>query len=90
MSHLIKKTGKVGAATFVTTLDTSTGAASVQVKRSYTAGNPKTSDRVWQIISDFGGAKTLFPSMVSVYNTYPDNTAICIGIVSHHVASRSP
>ena len=81
MSHLIKKTGKVGEATFVTTLDTSTGATSVQIKRSYTAGNPKTSDCVWRIISDFGGAKTLFPSMVSVYNTYPDNTANLVNMV---------
>lgn len=46
----------------------------VRVMREYPAGVPPTAQRVWEIVSDFGGLKTIFPSLVRVYLTYPDAT----------------
>ena len=46
----------------------------VRVIREYPAGAPPTAQRVWEIVSDFGGLKKIFPSLVRVYLTYPDAT----------------
>ncbi len=88
MSKIIQKKGRVGKAVFTTTLDPATGAASVHVQRAYPAGKGRTADLVWQIVSDFGGVKTLFPTLLSVYNTYADNTASQLNMI--RVMSYAP
>lgn len=62
----------------------SSGAARVIVSRDYRAGLvPSTSERVWQLVSDFTGVKVLFPSLLSVYVTYPNPTDAKVGTVRH-------
>ena len=51
------------------------GTVTIHVWREYAAGlAPTTAERVWQIVSDFAGIKTIFPSLLSVNVTYPDAT----------------
>jgi hypothetical protein len=51
----------------------------VRVSRHYSAGVPPTGPRVWAIVADFAGLKTIFPSLVRVYLTYPDAKDSVIG-----------
>lgn len=81
MSNIIQNEGDVGEASFTTTLDPTTGQGSVHVRRAYCAGKGSTADLVWQMISDFGGVKKLFPTLLSVYNTYADNTASQLNMI---------
>jgi hypothetical protein len=57
------------------------GATTVRVWRDYPAGNPPTVERVWQIVRDFGGAKAIFPLMLSVLVSYPDAADAVINTV---------
>ena len=75
----IKKSGQVGATQFETKIK-SDGTAIVRAWRDYRAGGaPTTAQRVWEIASDFGGAKTIFPLLLSVYITYPDASTTKLG-----------
>jgi hypothetical protein len=38
---------------------------------------------VWRVVSDFGGLKILFLSLLSVYLTYPDDTSSLLNMVRH-------
>lgn len=77
------KSGKVDAATYETKIDAK-GNVIVRVRRDYPAGKPTpTAQRVWQIVADFGGTKTMYPSCLSIYLTYPDNTDAAINTVRH-------
>lgn len=51
----------------------------VRVTRDYRAGVPPTGPLVWAIVANFGGLKTIFPSLVRIYVTYPDSTAGAVG-----------
>jgi hypothetical protein len=56
--------------------------AMVTVCRAYPAGlAPSTADRVWRAVSDFGAIKALFPSLLRVYLTYPDEGATRVGLI---------
>lgn len=56
------------------------GATTVRVTRVYAGGlPPTTAQRVWDIASDFGGVKTIFPLLVRVNIAYPDNGTTRIG-----------
>lgn len=66
------KSGKLGAASYEIKRKT-TRNFTVRAWRDYRAeGLPTTAQRVWEIIADFGAVKTIFPSLLSVYVTYPD------------------
>lgn len=66
------KSGRLGASHYK--IETgANGNTKVQAWRDYPAGlKPTTAQRVWQITADFGGVKTIFPSMLGVYISYPD------------------
>lgn len=51
----------------------------IRVSRHYPAGAPPTGPRVWGIVANFGGLKTIFPSLVRVYVTYPDANDTVVG-----------
>lgn len=75
------KSGKLGAANYETKIGAN-GSAMVRVWRDYPASAPTpTAQRVWQIVADFGGIKTIFPSTLSVYLTYPAATDAAINTV---------
>ncbi len=77
------KSGTQGAANYETKLEAN-GSATVRVWRDYPAGAPTpTAQRVWQIVADFGGIKTIFPSTLSVYLTYPDATDAALNTVRY-------
>jgi hypothetical protein len=77
------KSGKLDGASYETKIDAK-GSATVRVTCEYPAGKPTpTAQRVWQIVSDFGGTKTMYPSCLSVYLTYPDNTDAALNTVRH-------
>ena len=77
------KSGKLDAAKYEIKIDAN-GKAKVRVQREYAAGKPTpTAERVWEIVSDFGGNKTMYPSCLSVYLTYPDATDEAINTVRH-------
>lgn len=60
------------------------GTTIVQVWRDYPAGvPPTTAQRVWQIVSDFAGVKTIYPSLLSIYLTYPGPTDALINTVRY-------
>ena len=59
-------------------------AATVRVWRDYRAGvSPTTAQRVWEIAADFGGVKTIFPLLLSVYITYPDASTTKLNTARH-------
>jgi hypothetical protein len=62
----------------------SEGKANVVVRRKY-VGKPssETAERVWQVVSDFAGIKAIFPSLLSIYITYPDSSSTTVGMVRH-------
>ena len=69
-----KKSGKLGAADYEIEIEPN-GNATVRVCRDYSGKEPlKIAPRVWQIVANFGGVKTIFPSLLSVNLTYPDDT----------------
>jgi hypothetical protein len=77
------KSGKVDAAKYEIKIKPN-GSATVRVRRNYPAGKPTpTAQRVWQIVSDFGGTKTMYPSCLSAYVTYPDATDAAINTIRH-------
>ena len=51
----------------------------IKVSRYYPAGVPPTGPRVWEIVANFGGLKTIFPSLVRIYVTYPDAKETAVG-----------
>jgi polyketide cyclase/dehydrase/lipid transport protein len=60
------------------------GTSIVQAWRDFPAGVlPTTAQRVWEIVSDFGGVKTIYPSLLSIYLTYPEPTDTLINTVRH-------
>ncbi len=60
----------------------SDGTTTVRITRNYAArAAPTTAARVWQIVSNFGGIKTIFPSLLRVYLTYPDSNDTQVGTV---------
>ena len=64
------------------TITSEADTTTVCVKRNYAAGvEPTTAQRVWEIVSDFGGIRTIFPSLVRNLLTYPDATGTVIGMV---------
>ena len=57
------KSGKLDGANYETKIEAS-GKAMVRVRQDYPAGVPTpTAQRVWQIVANFGGIKTIFPSV---------------------------
>jgi hypothetical protein len=77
------KSGKLDAAKYEIKIEAN-GNARVRVRRDYPAGKPTpTVQRVWQIVADFGGTKTMYPSCLSAYLTYPDATDAVINTVRH-------
>lgn len=72
-----------GPATHEATTDAG-GETKVVVRRHYPAGlEPPAAYLVWQIVSDFSGIKTIFPSLLSVYVIYPDTTSKTIEMIRH-------
>jgi len=56
--------------------------AKVTVRRAYPKGlAPSTADRVWRVVSDFGAIKVLFPSLLRLYLTYPDDSTKQVGLI---------
>lgn len=54
----------------------------ITVRRSFAAGvAPATAFRVWSIVSNFGGLKQIFPSLVRLYLSYPDATDTEVGTI---------
>ena len=49
------------------------------MSRHYPAGVPPTGPRVWAIVANFGSLKTIFPSLVRIYVTYPDAKEGAVG-----------
>jgi len=79
----ITKSGQQGAAYYETKIKAD-GTALVRAWRDYPAGvPPTTAQRVWQIAANFGGIKTIFPSALSVYVTYPDASDTAINTVRY-------
>ena len=77
------KSGKLGNAYYEIQIEAN-GAASVRVWHDYATGVfPTTARRVWEIVANFGGIKTIFPSVLSVYLTYPDDTTAEINTVRY-------
>ena len=75
------ESGTVGNAHYEITSEAD-GATTVCVRRDYPAGVPTTTcQRVWEIVADFGGLKTIFPDLLRVYLTYPDATGAAINTV---------
>lgn len=75
----ITKSGQHGATYYETKLKAD-GTALVRAWRDYPAGVlPTTAERVWQIAADFGAVKTVFPSLLSVFVTYPDASTTRLG-----------
>lgn len=78
-----KKSGNLGAAIYEIEIN-SKMAATVRVRRDYPAGLvPTTAQRVWEIAADFSSIKRIFPSVLSVYLTYPDATTTTINSVRY-------
>ena len=72
------KSGKLDGASYETKIEAN-GKAMVRVRQDYPAGVPTpTAQRVWHIVANFGGIKTIFPSVLGVYLTYPDATDAAI------------
>ena len=60
----------------------SDGHTTIQVQRNYDGGTlPNTAQRVWEMVSDFGGVKTMFPNLVRMYLTYPDDSGSALHTV---------
>lgn len=57
------------------------GVTTVCVTRDFPAGNQATAPRVWEIIADFAGLKKIFPNLLRIYVTYPNDTGSPIGTV---------
>jgi hypothetical protein len=75
--------GKHGAASYEIELKADRS-ATVRVWRDYRAGVlPTTAQRVWEIAADFGGVKTIFPLLLSVYVTYPDASNTKLNTARH-------
>lgn len=51
----------------------------IRVSRHYRAGAPPTGPLVWAIVANFAGLKTIFPSLVRIYVTYPDANETAVG-----------
>jgi hypothetical protein len=80
---MMTKSGKLSAANYEIKIDAE-GTSIVQAWRDYPAGvPPTTAQRVWSIVANFGGIKTIFPDVLSVYLTYPDNTDAAINTVRY-------
>ena len=65
------------------------GVTTISVTRDYPAGEQATAPRVWEIISDFSGLKKIFPNLLRVYVTYPDDSSSVIGTVRDMTFSPS-
>jgi len=77
------KSGGLGVAKYEIKIGAD-GATIVRAWRDYPAGlSPTTAQRIWAIVSDFGGLKTIFPSVLSVFVTYPDATDAAINTVRY-------
>jgi hypothetical protein len=77
----MSKSGTVGKAHYeiISEADATT---KVRLSRDYSAGvSPTTSQRVWEIAADFGGIKTIFPSVLRVNLTFPDATTTAVNTV---------
>ena len=60
------------------------GTTIVQAWRDFPTGVlPTTAERVWQIVSDFGGVKTIYPTLLSIHLIYPEPTDTLINTVRH-------
>lgn len=57
------------------------GGTTIRVTRDFPAGDQATAPRVWEIIADFAGLKKIFPNLLRIYVTYPDDTGTVIGTV---------
>ena len=57
------------------------GTTTVCASRDYPPIAPPTAQRVWEIVADFGRLKTILPSLVRIYLTYPDAKETAIGTV---------
>jgi len=56
--------------------------AKVTVRRAYPVGlPPSTAERVWRAVSDFGAIKVVFPSLLRLYLTYPDDSTKQVGLI---------
>jgi len=65
--------------------------AMVTVRRAYPAGLlPGTASHVWRVVSDFGAIKALFPSLLRLYLTYPDNGPTQVGLVRDMTFAPQP
>lgn len=75
------KAGAIGRAQYrVIVYDDRT--TTVVVTRDYSpVEQSNTSQRVWDIVADFGGIKTIFPSVLRVYVTYPDASDTAVGTI---------
>lgn len=80
-SKITTRDGAVGAARY--RIEQGPGDhASVTVHRRYAAGlAPSTAACIWRVVADFGSIKVLFPSLVRLYLTYPDESTKQIGLV---------
>jgi len=57
----------------------------------YPAGTVKnTADRVWAIIADFSNVKTIFPSVLRNYLTYPGDTEKRVGTIRDMTFAGDP
>ena len=65
------------------------GVTTISVTRDYPAGEQATAPHVWEIISDFSGLKKIFPNLLRVYVTYPDDSSSVIGTVRDMTFSPS-
>ena len=63
-------------ATFNITTDG--GVTTVHVSRDYPGAELPTAPRVWEIVSDYGALKKVFPSLVRVTVNYPDDQTTAI------------
>ena len=52
--------------------------------------NRNTADEVWAIVSDFPNVKTIFPTLIRNYITYPDDTQERVGTIRDMTFAGNP
>ena len=53
----------------------------IVVTKDYPASSENTAAQVWGIVADFSNVKTIFPSLLRNYLTYPDETQNRVGTI---------
>ena len=65
--------------------------AKVTVRRAYSEGlAPSTAEQVWRAASNFGDVKVLFPSLLRLYLTYPDDSTTQVGLIRDMTFAPAP